>query len=136
VSEEPEEQTVPEEQTAPPEPEREEATPAVEEVVSDPKPKKKRNAPDFGHMFANYVVFEHEGRHVFGCRYGTDELVDVSFYTAPTEEEAYQLFFKDKIAAGFVPRTNRQKLGVRDLFHSLDEALLNKVYEAMMGPSQ
>ena len=84
-------------------------------------------------MFANYVVYEHEGRHVFGCRYGTDELVDVSFYQAPTEEEAYHLFFKDKIAAGFVPRTNRQKLGVRDLFHSLDETLLNKVYASMMG---
>ena len=126
----------PQESIAPPEPEPEEARPPVEEVVSDPKPKKTRNAPDFGHMFANYVVYEHEGRHVFGCRYGTDELVDVSFYEAPTEEEAYQLFFKDKIAAGFVPRTNRQKLGVRDLFHSLDEGLLNKVYESMMGPSQ
>jgi hypothetical protein len=32
-----------------------------------------------------------------------------------------------------VPRTNRQKLGVRDLFHSLDETLLNKVYASMMG---
>ena len=123
---------VAEEPTREPEPDTE-PRPEPEPVVSDPKPKKKRNAPDFGHMFANYVVYEHEGRHVFGCRYGTDELVDVSFYQAPSEEEAYHLFFKDKIAAGFVPRTNRQKLGVRDLFHSLDETLLNKVYASMMG---
>jgi hypothetical protein len=116
-----------------PEPEPEEPTPVPEPVASDPKPKRKRNAPDFGHMFANYVCFEHERRHVFGCRYGTDELVDVYVYEAGTEEEAYHLFFKDKIAAGFIPRTNRQKLGVRDLFHSLDETLLNKVYATMTG---
>ncbi len=130
--------------TPPAEPEPSEPTPSfeaatdveppVEEKPEKPKPKpRRRAAPDFGHMFANYVCFEHEGRHVFGCRYGTDELVDVYLYEAGTEEEAYQLFFKDKIAAGFVPRTNRQKLGVRDLFHSLDETLLNKVYASMMG---
>lgn len=101
----------------------------------DATPARRRRGPDLGHMFANYVYFEHEGQHTFGCRYGSDQLVDVHTYAGDGEHDAYTKFFKDKIAAGFVPTTQRRKLESHDLIRSLDETLLYTVYEALLGAS-
>ena len=97
----------------------------------DPQPSRARTI-DFGFVLDGYVVYTDADKVVFGRPYGR-RVVDAHAYeTGGGLGRAYQRFLGDKIAEGFVPRTDLvADLPARAAPTPLDPELLARAWQAL-----